>query len=135
MKAYYKWDSKAYNKNFTITPESGYVNPNSNMDLEVTFHPSQADPDIRCNKVKCDIKGGEPVFLTLMGKCIEQDSSSLQSLNFATVVRKSAKQIVTIQNAEDKEWAINPTISTESDACSGYFQGKQTLIVPAKGSA
>jgi len=42
---------------------------------------------------------------------------------------------VTIQNTEDKEWAINPTISTASDSCKGYFTGRSTLIVPAKGSA
>lgn len=76
MKAYFKWDSKAYSRFFTIAPESGYVNPNSNLDLEVTFHPSAADPDIRCSKVKCEIKGGDPVYLTLMGKCVEQDTSS-----------------------------------------------------------
>lgn len=82
VKAYFKWDSKAYSKFFTITPEASYVNPNSNLDLEVTFHPNQADSDIRCNKVKCEIKGGEAVFLTLMGKCIEQDGSTTQTLNF-----------------------------------------------------
>jgi hydrocephalus-inducing protein len=71
VKAQYKWDSKAYNRFFTIHPDSGYVNPNSNLDLEVTFHPLAADPDIRINKVKCEIKGGEPLFLNVMGKCIE----------------------------------------------------------------
>ena len=50
-------------------------------------------------------------------------------------MRKLLKKEVTIQNTEDKEWAINPTISTESDACSGYFVGKQTLIVPPKQQA
>lgn len=43
VKAYFKWDSRAYNRYFTINPESGYVNPNSNLDLEVTFHPALAD--------------------------------------------------------------------------------------------
>src|SRR4051812_34656163 len=71
VKAYFKWDSKAYSKFFTIHPENGYVNPNSNLDLEVTFHPTLPDPDIRCNKVKCEIKGGEPLFLTMMGKSVE----------------------------------------------------------------
>lgn len=52
------------------------------MDLEVTFHPKIADSDIRCNKVKCEIKGGEPLFLTLMGKSIEQDGAATQALNF-----------------------------------------------------
>lgn len=89
VKAYYKWDSSEYKKHFTISPESGYINPNSNLDLEVTFHPNYADPDIRYNKVKCEIKGGEnPLALTLMGKSIEQDTSSTQELAFQTVVRK-----------------------------------------------
>jgi len=42
---------------------------------------------------------------------------------------------VTVTNTEDREWAINPTISTSGDDCKGYFTGKSTLIVPAKGTA
>jgi hypothetical protein len=79
VKAYYKWDSSEYKNLFTISPDAGYINPNSNLDLEVTFHPNYADPDIRYNKVKCEIKGGEhPLMLSLMGKSIEQDNSSTQ---------------------------------------------------------
>ena len=44
--------------------------------------------------------------------------------------------MIKIDNTEDKEWAINPTISTkESSGTGDYFSGKQTFIVPAKGSA
>lgn len=82
VKAYFKWDAPAYKKYFTINPDNGYVNPNSNLDLEVTFHPAVADPDIRCNKVKCEIKGGEPLFLNMMGKCIDQDGGATLALNF-----------------------------------------------------
>jgi len=42
---------------------------------------------------------------------------------------------VPITNTEDREWAINPTISTKSSQCSGYFTGKPTLVVPARGTA
>lgn len=76
VKAAFKWDSKVYGKYFTIQPESGYVNPNSSLDLEVTFHPAAADSDIRFNNVKCEIKGGDPLQVTLMGKCIDQDPST-----------------------------------------------------------
>jgi hydrocephalus-inducing protein len=41
---------------------------------------------------------------------------------------------VTIQNTEEKEWTINPTIS-DSTASAGFFSGKSTLVVPARGSA
>lgn len=87
VKAYYKWDSKQYAKNFTIKPESGYINPNSNLDLEVTFHPSTADPDIRYNKVPCTIKGGDKLELSLMGKSVELDTSTTEEIAFATKVR------------------------------------------------
>lgn len=133
VKASYKWDSKAYSKFFTISPESGYVNPNSTLDLEVTFHPTMADSDIRFNQVKCEIKGGDPLNVTLMGKSVEQDPSTTQTLNFQTIVRKPTKQMVTITNPEEREWVINPTISTAGDAAvTGYFSAKSTLIVPAK---
>ena len=69
-----------------------------------------------------------------MGKSVEQDSSSTEQLNFETMVRKPVNQSITIQNTEDKEWAINPTISTERDDSKGYFIGKSTLIVPPKSS-
>lgn len=135
VKAYYKWESKQYSKNFTISPESGYINPNSNLDLEVTFHPSKADPDIRYSKVPCVIKGGDKLELTLMGKSVELDTSTTEELAFATKVRQTTTQSVTVQNTEDKEWAINPTISTEGDDAKGFFSGNSTLVVPARGSA
>lgn len=135
VKAYFQWDSKLYSKHFTISPESGYINPNSNLDLEVTFHPSKADPDIRYSKVPCTIKGGDKLELTLMGKSVVQDTSSVEELTFTTKVRQTTSQTVTVSNTEEKEWAINPTISTEGDAAKGYFTGKSTLVVPAKGTA
>mmetsp|Transcript_22445 Transcript_22445/g.16944 ORF Transcript_22445/g.16944 Transcript_22445/m.16944 type:complete len:88 (+) Transcript_22445:5519-5782(+) len=48
VKADFKWDSAAYKPHFTIFPEVGYINPNSNLDLQVTFHPTVKDDDIRC---------------------------------------------------------------------------------------
>jgi len=95
-----------------------------------------ADSDIRFNQVKCEIKGGDPLNVTLMGKSVEQDPSTTQTLNFQTIVRKPTKQMVTITNPEEREWIINPTISTAGDAAvTGYFSAKSTLIVPAKQSA
>ena len=39
VKANFEWDTTKFSQNFTISPAKGYVNPNSNKDLEVTFHP------------------------------------------------------------------------------------------------
>lgn len=134
VKAHFKWDSKFFGKNFTVSPESGYVNPNSNLDLEVTFHPTKADPDIS-TKVPCHIKGGDKLELSLMGKSVEQDTSATEELAFTSKVRQTAVQSVTIQNSEDREWAINPTISTEGAESKGVFAAKALLVVPPRGSA
>ena len=40
-----------------------------------------------------------------------------------------------INNTEEREWSINPTISTKLQSCQGYFTGKPTLVVPPKSTA
>jgi len=87
VKANFEWDTSKFSQNFTISPAKGYVNPNSNLDLEVTFHPKYVDPSIT-QKVTCLVSGGEPISLTMMGKCVVHEGSSSQELNFTTVVRK-----------------------------------------------
>jgi len=74
VKATFDWDKTAFTKNFTISPATGYINPNSNLDLEVTFHPKVVDSDLRA-KVNCQVQGGEVLTLNLMGKCVAQEGS------------------------------------------------------------
>lgn len=54
VKATFAWDESQFTKHFTISPASGYINPNSNLDLEVTFHPKVVDSDLRA-KVNCAV--------------------------------------------------------------------------------
>jgi len=93
VKANFSWNKNEFTKNFTISPASGYINPNSNLDLEVTFHPRDMEDTsgkVTCEaKVTCEVKGGETIALKMMGKPVSQDSSQLQELNFNTVVRKT----------------------------------------------
>jgi len=114
VKANFNWDAKAFGKNFTITPQTGYVNPNANMDVEITFHPKNVDSNLQAN-VSCEVQGGEPMKINLVGNSVSQESSETKDLEFKTVVRKATVQTVEITNTDDKEWAINPTISTQSD--------------------
>lgn len=44
VKANFIWDQKAFGKNFTIVPQNGFVNPNANLDIEITFHPNETFP-------------------------------------------------------------------------------------------
>lgn len=70
-----------------------------------------------------------------MGKSVDLDTTSTEELIFNTKVRQTTSQSVTVQNTEGREWAINPTISTEGDGAKGFFSGKATLVVPAGSSA
>jgi len=46
VKANFSWNAKEFGKNFTISPQQGYVNPNANMDVEITFHPKAVDSNL-----------------------------------------------------------------------------------------
>ena len=74
VKANFEWDTAHFSQNFTISPAKGYVNPNSNLDLEVTFHPKYVDASIS-QRVTCAVAGGETISLTMMGKCVAQEGS------------------------------------------------------------
>jgi hydrocephalus-inducing protein len=95
VKANFEWDASKFSENFTISPAKGYVNPNSNLDMEVTFHPKYVDASI-AQKVTCTVQGGEPIKLTMMGKCVAHEGSQTQELNFQTVVRKPTTQSIPI---------------------------------------
>jgi hydrocephalus-inducing protein len=119
VKASFTWDKKAFGEHFTISPVSGFINPNSNVDLEVTFHPKIVDNALS-TKVTCAVQGGDPLSVVLLGKSVKQEGQELK-MDFKSVVRKQTVQNITIQNPEDKEWVINPTISTKDDTSKGYF--------------
>jgi len=59
VKASFAWDTKAFGKNFTISPASGYVNPNANLDIEITFHPKDIGENNKTlqiqQKVGCEV--------------------------------------------------------------------------------
>lgn len=87
VKAHFSWDSTMYKQNFTILPASGYIQPNSNLDLEVTFHPARPGLDLHYPKIPCTIKGGDKLELSLMGKSVDLDPASTEELTFNTKVR------------------------------------------------
>ena len=130
----FKWDSKVYASNFTIFPESGYIPPHEDIYLEITFHPNSVDDNIWVKNIKWDYTGGSNLNLTLMGKCVLQDKEATKELYFETIVRKAVTQKVAINNPTEKEWRIQPTISTSVDSIKDYFNGNQYHDIPPKSN-
>eukprot|EP00830_Metopus_es_P004011 TRINITY_DN13708_c0_g1_i2.p1 TRINITY_DN13708_c0_g1~~TRINITY_DN13708_c0_g1_i2.p1 ORF type:complete len:852 (-),score=171.11 TRINITY_DN13708_c0_g1_i2:10-2565(-) len=130
--AQFSWDKTIYQKHFTIIPEKGHVLPHEDLYLEVIFHPQLPNDDIKYDKLACTITGGPPLFLTLIGKCVDQAKENTQDINFETEVRKPTKQTVNVENPTAVQWTIKPTISTQKDSCKNYFKGNSTLEIPPK---
>lgn len=68
---HFSWDTRFCSKFFTINPDSGFLPPHDDLQIEVTFHPDVVDNDIRFMKVKCKIEESDPIFINLLGKCIQ----------------------------------------------------------------
>ena len=131
MGAKFKWDSRVYAKNFTITPAEGYIPAHEDIYLDVTFHPDKVDNNIQCKDVKCEITGGDSLNLNLLGQCIDMPIDSIENLNFESQVRKTAVQTVEIKNPTTGNWKINPTISNVDSSTKDYFKGDRVLEVAA----
>lgn len=68
--AKFEWDTAFCKRFFTIHPSKGYFPPHEDFFFTITFHPDVEDPDIKFNKVRCNVEGSEPLFINLMGKCV-----------------------------------------------------------------
>ena len=96
--AKFVWDTSLCKNYFTISPETGTIPAHEDVYFDITFHPNVVDNDIRFNKVKCSIHGSEPLYINLLGKCIDQPKDSIQELRFETVVRTPTTKKVTVKN-------------------------------------
>ncbi len=118
----FKWNTEAFEPHFSIMPSEGYMGPHSDMTLQVSFHPTVVDDDIRNENLRCFFEGIEPLNLTLTGACVEQPESN--ELTFESVVRKEVSQTIQIQNNGRKAWHLRPAFE------NSYFGGEQRLVIP-----
>ncbi len=132
---HFSWDTRFCRRFFTIAPESGFLPPHDELNLDITFHPDVIDNDIRFMKVKCAIQESDPIFINLIGKCIQQPQEHIQELAFETEVRKPNVQTVQVRNPSQTPWRIKVQCAANSDAFKGYFRGEPLLEVAPGQSA
>lgn len=94
------------------------------MKLDVTFHPTAIGPDIRVDRVRLAVEGGEARTLTLTGSCIGT-SAQPDAVNFSCAVRASAVQNITLHNPSSSPWSLRLALQNE------YFSGPELVEVPA----
>ncbi|KAL0040642.1 hypothetical protein WJX79_000331 [Trebouxia sp. C0005] len=124
----YTLDVAALAPHFAAFPASGFLAPNQQAQVDITFHPRAIHPDIRVDKVRCKVEGGEDSFLTLTGACSQTQAQAV-TLDFKAAVRGSSSQTLTLANPSVTPWQLKPVIQND------YWSGPEVLMVPTGAEA
>ncbi|KNC96691.1 uncharacterized protein SPPG_07904 [Spizellomyces punctatus DAOM BR117] len=114
--ATFHWDVSKFAPDFTISPSEGYISPGMEIALEITFRPTELNPDIRYENLTCHVEGIPPLYLTLTGMCIPPPVQN-EVLKFAAPVRQSDTKSISLSNRTSTYWHVRPII--ENDFWSG----------------
>jgi len=113
---------KAAQKWFTLAPEKGYLSPGLEVIMLVTFHPTKTMQDCRFEGIKCEVEGGAPLSLDLVGTASPQKAASDQ-LSFSQAVRTSDTKTIKLENKSAHPYEISPIMEHE------YFAGASSVTV------
>ncbi|KAI9343132.1 hypothetical protein BDR26DRAFT_917651 [Obelidium mucronatum] len=111
--ARFHWDPTKFAPDFTISTPEGYISPGMEIPLEITFHPTELNQDIRYDSLICNVEGSQPLYLTLTGMCIPQPVQN-DVIKFSTPVRQSDVKSIKLENKTSGMWHIRPVIENES---------------------
>ncbi|KAI8803400.1 hypothetical protein BJ742DRAFT_498091 [Cladochytrium replicatum] len=120
----FHWDYLRFSPDFSITPIEGYISPGMEIALEITFHPTEVNPDIRYENILCHIDSSLPVTLTLSGICVPQPTQT-EIIKFSTPVRQSETKSVSLVNKSTSIWRLHPIIEND------YWSGQEVLEIEA----
>lgn len=132
----------------------GFLAAGQDVKLEVSFHPTTVNPDIRVEQLRCKLTGsvGMPaaegaagagaaaptaalplqsipdLLLTLTGACSASEPVE-EPVAFRCNVRTSATKSIRLENPSSSSWQLRPVVSHE------FWSGAEFVHVPAGGSA
>jgi hydrocephalus-inducing protein len=116
----------------------GFLAPGQDVKLEVTFHPTAVNADIRVERIHCrllnsagsgsstaDAAGGaaasSDLLLTLTGACVQSEAAG--ELTFKCNVRTSTSKSIALSNSSSTNWQLRPAIKNE------FWSGPEFLQV------
>lgn len=130
----------------------GFLAPGQDVKLEVSFHPTAVNPDIRVEQLRCKLSGSAAapaaaadasaaaapgavslqklpdLLLTLTGACAASEATG-EPVVFKCMVRTSTSKSIKLENPTSGNWQLRPVISND------FWSGAEFLQVPAFGSA
>ncbi|NXK55437.1 HYDIN protein, partial [Chauna torquata] len=121
----FKWDTKSFKPDFSISPAKGYISPGMDVPFVVSFHPSKPSLTIQYEGLQCFIQGSEPLRLMLAGCCMEAPVTK-ETLTFACDVREKHSQTVLLSNPSNEAWTVQPVIEGE------HWKGPEFFHLEAK---
>ena len=86
------------------------------LPLEIAFHPTAINPDIRYSNLLCHIEKGKPLKLTLSGVCAACPPTGKELVQFQCSVRETDKKVINVSNKSGNKWVLSPVVEGE------YFQ-------------
>lgn len=113
----FHWDASKFAPDFFISPSEGYISPGMEIPLEITFRPTEYNPDIRYENLTCKLEGMQPLYLTLTGMCIPPPVHN-EVVKFSAPVRQSDTKNISLTNRTSTHWHVRPII--ENDYWSGH---------------
>ncbi|KAH6588049.1 hypothetical protein BASA50_010912 [Batrachochytrium salamandrivorans] len=122
--AKFYWNPLRFSPDFSISPSEGYVSPGMEIPLEISFHPTQINPDIRYENIPCEIDGVQSTHLTLTGICIPQPAQN-DTIKFSTPVRSPDMRSIHLSNKTSSTWHIKPIIE------GNFWHGSEMITVEA----
>lgn len=127
----FKFDTSKLGRDYSIQPAQGFLAPQSDVAVAITFAPTRLGRDIRVDGIRCAVEGvPDPLFLSVTGDCVARPATTGTALNFACKVRETATATISLpKNDTDKPWTLAPVISND------FWSGPVTVEVPAKGTA
>uniref|UniRef100_A0A7M4E0J9 HYDIN axonemal central pair apparatus protein n=1 Tax=Crocodylus porosus TaxID=8502 RepID=A0A7M4E0J9_CROPO len=108
----FKWDTKSFEPDFSISPMEGYISPGMDVPLEVTFHPCELSQEIHYDNLQCYIQGSKALKLSLTGCCVNIPTTK-EILNFTCQVRGKHTQTIMLSNRSNQPWSLQPIIEGE----------------------
>lgn len=131
----------------------GFLAPGQDVKLEVSFHPTAINPDIRLEQLRCKLSGSAApttaaadasaaasspatvslqklpdLLLNLTGACAASEATG-EPVVFKCMVRASTSKSIKLQNPTSSNWQLRPVINND------FWTGAEFVQVPAGGSA
>jgi hypothetical protein len=111
--AKFSWEVQKLHQDFSISPREGYISPGMEIPLEIAFHPTELNLDIRATNIVCKVEGMGKLYLTLSGSCVPQPAQ-IDIIKYSTPVRTPETKGIVLNNRTSTNWNISPIIDNEN---------------------